>query len=411
MAESNGRVRPPTAAELGIGVAHGLPSTVRADRDNWTVTPYNRWTFQRVSQFAETSNVPCAEQARPLPVSLQDLSSLEFLDSEGSETSVAEMLDDTWTDGFLVMHRGVIVAEQYCNGMGIDTQHLLMSCSKSFTSTLASIFIDSGLLDLDTAIASYLPELKESGFADATLQQCLDMRVGVRFDENYDDLGADWTDLEIATGWRPFPEGYEGPRDMLAFAGRLQKERQHGGHFHYQSILTDVVGCALERVTGQGFSELFADHIWRPLGAQRDLVTMVDSGGHAVFEGGFNVCLRDFARFGQLICDRGCWDGQQLIPESWVDQCRFAGPELVAAFAGSEYALAMPGAAYHNKWWVWDPQRGVLMALGIHGQTVYIDPEKEVVIAKFSSQPSPVDIRMTLDQLRSFEAIANELDA
>ena len=52
---------------------------------------------------------------------------------------------------------------------------------------------------------------------------------------------------------------------------------------------------------------------------------------------------------------------------------------------------------------------GVIMALGIHGQTLYIDPEREFVVAKFSSQPDQANISMALDQMLAFEAIATML--
>ena len=154
---------------------------------------------------------------------------------------------------------------------------------------------------------------------------------------------------------------------------------------------------------------MFYQHIWNPIGAEHDLVSIVDDAGNAVFEGGFNCCLRDFARFAWSICQGGQYEGQQLVPSVWIDECRFAGSELVSAFAQSDYGDVLPNHAYHNQWWVRDPERGVIMALGIHGQTLYIDPQSEFVVAKFSSQPNQDDIAMALDQIHAFEAIAGQL--
>ena len=88
---------------------------------------------------------------------------------------------------------------------------------------------------------------------------------------------------------------------------------------------------------------------------------------------------------------------------------RMRCPDLLEAFARGEYGEALPGWAYHNQWWVRDPQRGVIMALGIHGQTLYIDPGRDFVVAKFSSQPAQADVSMVLDQIRGFEAIAQQV--
>jgi CubicO group peptidase (beta-lactamase class C family) len=401
---------PPSAAELGIGQRVDLPEERRANFQNWTLAPYNRWTFQRVQQFTRTARIPRSPQASTLNVSAQDFGSLVFEDSQGAAITINDMLRNTWTDGFLVMHRGEVLVEQYFNDMQSDTLHLMMSCSKSLTSTMVGIAIKEGQLHPGEQLTTYLPELQGTGMSGATLQQALDMRVGVKFSEDYDDLDADWRHCELATGWREPPADYTGPQDMVGYMETLRScDGPHGGIFHYQSILTDVLGTCLERVTGRSFTELFAERIWQPLGTEQDLVTIIDGAGTAIFEGGFNCCLRDFARFGQLICSGGVANGRQLIPADWIDDCRFANADLLKAFSASDYGEAMAGHAYHNQWWVRDPKRGVIMALGIHGQTIYIDPEREFIVAKFSSQPEQANIGMALDQVLGFEAIAGDL--
>jgi len=397
-----------TAAELGIGQAANLPPEQRADNQNWTLAPWNRWSFQRVQNFTRTVRIPAANKQSTLrsnPVSLGDLA---FQDSNNHPCTIDEMLGRTWTDGFMVLHSGDVATEQYFNGMRPHTLHLMMSCSKSFTSTLLGIYVEKGVIDPAQQLTQFIPELSGTGMDGATLQEALDMRVGVKFNEDYDDLNADWRLMEVATGWRDPDPDYNGPRDMVGYMQTLtETESDHGGAFHYKSILTDVVGLCLQRATGRLFEELFFDHIWNPLGTEQDLVSIIDSCGNAIFEGGFNVCLRDFARFAQMICQGGVYNGQELVADSWINQCRFPGRQLIDAFAQSQYGEALPDHAYHNKWWVRDPGRGVLMALGIHGQTMYIDPERQFVAVKFSSQPHQSDANMVLDQMLAFEAIAD----
>jgi CubicO group peptidase (beta-lactamase class C family) len=402
--------KPKTAAELGIGQGADLPPEQRADNRNWTLEPWNRWSFQRVQQFTRTTRVPRASVASRLEEGHRELGGLAFEDSNSESCTIDGMLERTWTDAFLVMHRGVVLNEQYFNGMRPDTLHLMMSCSKSVTSALAGIYFEAGALNPEDPLTKWLPELADTGFDGATIQQALDMRAGVRFNEDYTDLEADWRQCEIATGWREPDAGYAGPRDMVGYMQTLRDtESGRGGAFHYKSILTDALGVCLERATGRTFADLFREYIWDPIGAEHDLVSIVDDAGRAVFEGGFNCCLRDFARFAWLICRGGQYGERQLVPRAWVDACRFAGDDLVKAFAQSEYGEVFPGHAYHNQWWVRDPRRGVIMALGIHGQTLYIDPEREFVVAKFSSQPEQADTTMALDQMLAFEAIADTL--
>ncbi|MGI9292600.1 MAG: serine hydrolase domain-containing protein, partial [Pseudomonadales bacterium] len=359
---------PKTAAELGIGQEKSLSEDKRATSQNWTLYPYCRWSFQRVQQFTRTISIPRAVSTSALVHNKQDFSGLEFQDSADNACTINEMLARTYTDGFLVMHRGEVLCEHYFNGLRRDTLHLMMSCSKSFTASLMGIFVEQGVLDPAEQLTAYMPELAGTGFDGATLQQALDMRVGVKFSEDYDDLDADWRKCEVATGWREPSQGYAGPDEMVGYMQTLtERESEHGGVFHYQSILTDVLGVCLQRATGSPFAEMFYKRIWNPIGAEQALVSIIDSSGNAVFEGGFNVCLRDFARFAWLICQKGRHNGQQLIPASWIEECRHPGDGAIAAFAASEYADVLPGGAYHNQWWVRDPEKGVFMALGIHG--------------------------------------------
>ena len=61
---------------------------------------------------------------------------------DGSSGTVAEVLADTYTDGFLVMHDGRVVAEQYPFGMSAERTHMLMSVSKSVVGCVVGILAD-----------------------------------------------------------------------------------------------------------------------------------------------------------------------------------------------------------------------------------------------------------------------------
>jgi CubicO group peptidase (beta-lactamase class C family) len=402
--------KPQTAHALGIGQKLDLPVAQRADYNNWTLAPYNRWSFQRVQQFTRTTRVSRAATPAPLARREIDIGSIPFIDTSGKNTTVDAMLERTWTDGMLIILDGEVLSEQYFNGMKPDTLHLMMSCSKSITSTLIGLAVEAGQLAPGAQLTHYIPELKGTGMEGATVQEALDMQVGLKFEEDYADLNGDWRQMEIATGWREIPPDYTGPSDMVGYMQTLAESAGgHGAQFHYQSILTDALGTCLERATGRSFFELLEENIWHPMGAEQDFVSIVDGAGTAIFEGGFNCCLRDFARFGQLICDSGTVNGRQLVPHDWIEECRFASKDLIETFAHSEYGEALSNHAYHNQWWVRDPKRGVLMALGIHGQTLFIDPQRRFVAAKFSSQPEQADLGMALDQALAFEAIADAL--
>ena len=116
-----------------------------------------------------------------------------------------------------------MITEQYFNGMRPETPHLLMSVSKSVTSTVAGILAGRGALDPAAEVTTIVPELAGTSFAGATVQHLLDMRAGTRFNEDYADLDADVRSYERVYLWRP-PRGDQdaGPSDAIATSARCR---------------------------------------------------------------------------------------------------------------------------------------------------------------------------------------------
>ena len=117
---------------------------------NWQDPPFNRWSFQHIRELIPTARIARAAAPDPLPRAERDVLGFRFSYGDG-ELTVAEMLEETYTDGFLVLHQGRVVAEHYFNGMAPDVPHLLMSVSKSVTSAVAGVLAGQGLLRVSAA--------------------------------------------------------------------------------------------------------------------------------------------------------------------------------------------------------------------------------------------------------------------
>ena len=298
--------------------------------------------------------------------------------------------------------------------MQADSHHLLMSCTKSYIGALAGIFVEQGLLDVEAPITDYVPEFADTGFAGATLRQCLDMNCGVKYSEAYDDPDSEVRQFEIANGMAAIPEGYRGPVTQTeAMLDLKDLQFPNGEKFDYRSGITVAVAMAIEQVTGRRVQELLSELIWQPLGCEWDGSIVVDRDNVAQTEGGLNATARDFIRFGQMMAQGGSFNGRQIIPETWVQDCRFGDENSHRAFRQSEYPALLdniaPDAMYRNQWWVVDRGRGVILASGVHGQCLFVDPGHEVVIAKFSTFPRPADTDLFLSQLSGLLAISDHL--
>jgi len=375
---------------------------------NWDTPPFNRWSFLNMSTFMPVATVSRGNgPVREFEDKRRDLGGVELTTIEGGATTVRDVLNTTETDGFLVLHRGAIVCEQYFNGMEPDTLHLAQSVSKSIVGTLVGIYMDRGLIEKSALVSDYLPELADSGYAGATIDHLANMQTGIKFIEDYTDPEAEFVFLDRAAGWKDFKDE-DDPRSIYDLLVSIKGERPHGEYFQYRSVDTDVLAWICERVGGAHLCELIGTEIWSRIGAEHDASFTVDRTGTALADGGFNASLRDFGRFGQMYLDGGVVNGQTIAPAGWIAGCRRADTAAFAVRYG-DFVRHYPNAGYSNQWWVVDSKRGIFSARGVFGQLIYIDPESELVAVKLSTWPTFLDPDRGLNTYRMVEAIAAHL--
>jgi hypothetical protein len=368
-----------------------FPPEARVTLANWQDPPFNRWAFQHVRELIPTARISRGDgPARPLPRAERDVLAFRFGYGD-RELTVAGLLEETYTDGFMVLHQGQVVAEHYLNGLAPDVPHLLMSVSKSVTSTVAGILAGRGELDVSAPVEDIVPELDGTSFAGATVQHLLDMRTGTRFDESYDNAEADVRTYERVYLWRP-DNGDARPPDALGYFGTLSNDGPHGGPFRYRSILTDVLAWVIERAAGDRLHRLIARELWQPMGAEFDAEITVDARGNPMADGGVCATLRDLARFGQLFADRGRAGDQAIVPEAWIDDTVRGAPDGAEAFADGDDTPGYPaGAHYRNCWWVRDPSVPFYYGSGINGQNIFVHVPSQTVVAKLSTWPTALN--------------------
>lgn len=319
-----------------------------------------------------------------------------------------EFLDANYTDGIIILHKGKIVYETYPAGLTPDGIHTAMSVSKSFAGTIASILIAEGQIDPNKFISYYIPELTESAFGDATVQQVLDMTTSVDYTEDYTNPNAGvWQYAESGNPFRP--DNYTGPYDYYEYLATLKKipGQEHGEKFEYKTVNTEVIGWVISKVTNKSITELISEKIWVPMGAKYDGYYLVDPAGIAYAGGGFSLNLNDMAIFGEMIRNHGKLGRYEVISKEAVEEFSSGGdPELFAK--GGEYPL-LKGWSYHNFWWITNNEHKAFMARGVHGQAIYIDPVAEMVIVRFASNPLSSNKYIDPVSIPAYEAIADYL--
>jgi CubicO group peptidase (beta-lactamase class C family) len=369
---------------------HGAP--VPADKQvRWTDGsmwrfPQQRWAFSHMRELVPTVNIGREGAVSVLPQAPRDdVDDVRLTTLDGQAMTWRESLAATYTDAILVMKDGVVVQERYFGATTPATQHILFSVTKSFVGTIAEMLIEEGKLNPEAKAADYVAELGGSGLGDATIREILDMRTGLAFSEDYVPGQTGLTDVQrmsISTGWVPRLAEYAGPDGNFAFSASLGKNAPHGGDFVYRTPNTMALQWIIERIEGQSLAAQIEARFWARMGMDHDAALGVDRVGTGFGGGGLMASLRDIARIGEMMRLGGRYNNQQIVAEAVVERI-FAGGDP-AAFVACQYTGNLDGN-YGSQWW--HRAGGQLMAMGVHGQGIYVDRGAGVVIARLGSHP------------------------
>ena len=359
---------------------------------NWRTSPFNKWAFHHVREIVASAEIPNKpDNVWVLEKHPSDLGSVEIVLDDHETITLKACLEETETDGFVVLHNGKLIYESYANGMTAHTPHILMSVSKSILGLMAGILVEAGVLDEKALATSYVPELETTAYKGATVRHLLDMRVGVYFEEDYEAASGLIIDYRKSTNWNPLEPG-EIPTDLRSFYQLLvERDGKHEGRFHYVSPNTDLLAWVMERASGKRYADLVSEYLWGPMGAERSGYVTVDRLGAPRAAGGICITARDLARVGQLIVEEGQRNDEQVVPRAWLEDIASLGS--AAAWDQGSFAQYYPGykIRYRSQWYIVEGDAPLIFGLGIHGQHLFIDKKNQIVIAKLSSQAKPLE--------------------
>ena len=369
-----------------LGWMKGFPppheKVIRFAEKSFYAWPQLRWSFSHIDELMPTKNVWRGPgPSRDFPRKLRVFDDAKIVTLNGVELCWDQALEQSYTDGLLVLHRGNVVYETYFGACTPHVRHIIQSANKSFVGILAETLIYEGKLDADALVPSLLPEMIGSAYENATVQQVLDMLISMEFHEDYLDPESEIWRFHRATGMSPAlnMNQFELVADVLPKVG---KAGLHGEEFAYREPNIFVLGWIVRRVGKQDIATQLSERVWQHIGAEHDGYYIMDPGG-AESSSGFT--LRDFVRFGELIRTRGAIQGKEIIPADVIDKVMRGGKQDLFAKAGYK---TLSGWSYKSQWWMRHlGDRICAVARGAHGQVLYLDPENELVIGRFGSAP------------------------
>jgi CubicO group peptidase (beta-lactamase class C family) len=373
------------AADQGYRHAAEPIGTVREVYDGRLYPDIQVNTFRNIDRLFPTRTVHRGPVVKPLPKRLAPMDDFSF-ESGGQTYDLFDVLALNRVSGLLIVRHGAIRFEKYLLGNDETTRWMSMSVVKSMTGTLVGAAIQDGLIEsIDDPIVRYLPRFEGTAYDGVTVRQLLMMASGVAWNEAYTDPGSDrrhMLDAQIG----------QQPGAILELMAALPRAAEPGTRWNYSTGETQLVGALVGAAAGKPVADYLSEKLWAPLGMESDATWWLDSpGGLEIGGSGLSATLRDYARFGLFLLHGGVIDGRQVLPEGWVEQA--GSPKLIG------------GQQVEYGYLLWPLHGRSFSAIGIFGQFVFVDPDRDLVVAMWSAQPKPVG-REGVDEYAFLEALS-----
>ena len=261
-----------------------------------------------------------------------------------------------------------------------DCTHI-MSATKSIMALLIGIAIDKGQIkSVEDKVLDYFPDYKvkrgEKTIYDVTIRHLLTMRAP------YKCKGDPWTKVCSSDNWTYASLDFLGGRKGMT------------DEFKYQTVCLHILTGILYKATNMKTVDYANQYLFEPLGIKKhgnyyaktaeehkqftisklpkDNIWFSDPQGLGT--PGYGLCMsaEDMAKIGLLCLNKGICDGRQIVSSSWIDE--MTRPRIVEGnnFRGMEYGYL---------WWMIDHEKNIYAAIGNSGNVIYINPEKNIVIA------------------------------
>jgi len=346
-------------------------------------------TFRNIDRLFPTRTVKRGKSVSVLQTDEMSFEDFSF-HSAGKACDLFDVLSMNRVSGILIIQDGKIRFEKYLLGNDQDTRWMSMSVVKSITATLIGAAIRDGYIkSLDDPIVRYLPRFKGSAYDGVSVRQVLQMASGVAWNETYTDPKSDRRHmLEAQIGQKPGA--------ILDLMAALPRAAEPGRRWNYSTGETHVAGALLAAATGKHAADYLSEKLWSRLGMQADANWWLESpDGLEVGGSGLSATLRDYARFGLFLLNDGVIDGERILPEGWVEEA--STPKIVN------------GEKVDYGYMLWPLHGRSYSAIGIFGQFVFVDPDRNLVVAMWSAQSKP-EGRSGIDEYEFFEALSAYFD-
>lgn len=254
---------------------------------------------------------------------------------------------------FLLLHRDRLIAEAYYAPLKADTLHRMFSISKSFTSIAIGLLAAEGKLSLSDRIVTYFPDKVPKDvhpyLSDMTIRDMLMMRTCHASTTYKLDMSSDWVGSFFTT-----PPTHP--------AGRL---------FHYDTSSAHTLCALAERLSGRELLSYLKEKL-PEMGLSEDSYMLKDPFGVSLGGSGLVATSLDLMKFGYFILHKGCLEGRQLIPASYIE-------EATSFLTDTRMTAPVLSEACGYGYQFWRNQKGGCVCYGMGGQLIILLPDYDMI--------------------------------
>ena len=277
--------------------------------------------------------------------------------------------------GMVIVKDGEKVYENYYNGCTAESRIHVFSVTKSIVSVLIGIAIDKGLIkSIDDKVLDYFPDYivkkGEKTLPEIRIKDILTMTVPYKYKFN------PYTKYFTSMDWVKFSLDKMGGKGVI-------------GEFRYAPIIgPDVLSGILVKATGKSVLEFAKENLFEPLDIniekditfhskeeQMEFYKSTDMNGWVADPQGVNtagwgltISPVDMAKIGLLFLNKGKWNCEQIVSEKWVEESTVEHSRWKK--------MNLP---YGYLWWI--GEKGGYAAMGDGGNIIYVNPDKNLVVA------------------------------
>jgi CubicO group peptidase (beta-lactamase class C family) len=316
-----------------------------------------------------------SENPRRYQRELTDLSDITY-EYKGETYTAADYFSKANLVGLMVLYDNKVVVENYDQGVSADTTYMIMSSTKSFTSTMVGIAVKDGKIEsLDDRVEKYATQYEGTAYGETPIKHVLMMSSGIDFSHinAYAPNGRVRLYFDLWVRRMSFDQK----------TAALTRSVESGTEFVYLATDTHVLSRVVEGAYGGPYIDVVQEKLWSPGGFSSDAQWSVDGDGNPFGQMALSVTLQDFAHFGQLQLEDLVLDGRKVVSDDWLDmvqnaQAPFQEPRIM------EDGSYIDG--YSLQWWLPVGYDQEFIAKGAGNQYMYVNKKDNYVIAQFSAE-------------------------